>query len=373
MGLCGSKSLPDLANPNDIKLTGEDGMPQPSPIKQEQERQEVAATKMQAVVRGKSGRKVVPPLKQAPCNRYRVNVSAENFGDCLCGWPKANHSEVAFRSENAKGKRVDSFELRSKMEKKEKQACEEYRVNMAATNFGDCMCGRPRSEHTDIALTPVTPQKATTVDDKELRKKFVQKESADCVKYVLNMNSANFGECICGRPKAEHSVAALKNVNEASAKVNEAELRKKMTAKAKTDCLEFRLDMNPNAKFGQCVCGRPKQEHSDAALKVAEPSVAKKGFRKQDAEVRDLMIKKEFVSCTFYRLDVNPDAPFGQCVCGEPKARHSDLALSGKRMLAEKTKEETPPPPPLEVELPASPEQPVQPEPPPAESDPAKS
>ena len=36
----------------------------------------------------------------------------------------------------------------------------------------------------------------------------------------------------------------------------------------------------------------------------------------QDSEVRDKMLKKETVSCTHYRLDMDPSAPFGQCICG---------------------------------------------------------
>ena len=32
-------------------------------------------------------------------------------------------------------------------------ACDNYRVNLEAANFGDCVCGRPKSEHSEAALT----------------------------------------------------------------------------------------------------------------------------------------------------------------------------------------------------------------------------
>jgi len=353
------------------RLTSDEA-PEPETRTLQQEKhqeEERAAVRVQAAARGKAGRQVTPPLKLSPCNRYRVNVAADNFGDCLCGWAKGEHSTGAFLSEIKKGKRVDSFELRSKMEKKEKQACDEYRIDMQAVNFGDCICGRPKIEHKELALTPMKASpRAMPVDEKELHAKFTHVTKTDCLRYQVNMNAANFGECVCGRPKAEHTDAALKGlVEDASSKVDEAELRRKMTAKAKTDCTEFRLDMNPSAPFGQCICGRPKKEHSDAALKKAEPSQPKAGFRKQDAEVRDKMIQRQTVSCAFYRLDMDPAAPFGQCVCGQPKNLHSADALAGKGPSPEKAplppaeegaeaSLDKAPLPPAELQLPASPE-----------------
>jgi len=41
------------------------------------------------------------------------------------------------------------------------------------------------------------------------------------------------------------------------------------------DCAKYTLDMDPNAPFGQCTCGQPKALHSDAALGLTcAPAVA---------------------------------------------------------------------------------------------------
>ena len=54
----------------------------------------MAATRLQAASRGKAGREIAENKKHACCN-YRVNMKADNFGECLCGWMKASHSEDA--------------------------------------------------------------------------------------------------------------------------------------------------------------------------------------------------------------------------------------------------------------------------------------
>ena len=39
------------------------------------------------------------------------------------------------------------------------------------------------------------------------------------------------------------------------------------------------------------------------------------------------MIQRETVECERYELDMTPGVAFGQCKCGEPKAKHSDAAM----------------------------------------------
>ena len=87
------------------------------------------------------------------------------------------------------------------------------------------------------------------VDSGELRAKFVQKEMADCEKYRVNMESANFGECICGRPKAEHTSAALKAAEATRKTEDEAAMLERMTGKEKVTCMEYRINMDPGAPF----------------------------------------------------------------------------------------------------------------------------
>lgn len=342
MGCGGSKKSADVADPGDVTLQAGDA-PEKKPPEKEPEpevpagpppptAEEIAATnaatRLQACTRGATSRKEVNAMggKHAePCKRYRVNVSAANFGDCICGWPKAAHSAAALDSKAATGKRRDSKELKARQIKKDIADCEKYVINMEAATFGDCICGRPKADHSDAALG--TKSGLKRVDSGELRKKFVQKEMADCKVYRVNMESANFGECICGQPKAEHTDEALK-ASEATRKgESEEEVRARMTSKEKVDCMQYRIDMDPSAPFGQCLCGAPKEKHCAPAFK----GVKDKLERVDSGDLRQKMAQREKTGCDSFRLDMSPSAQFGVCVCGQPKAAHSDAALASPR------------------------------------------
>ena len=65
----------------------------------------------------------------------------------------------------------------------------------------------------------------TRMDSGEVRAKMVQKEYAECTNYQVMMgdNSVAFGTCVCGRPRAEHSEAALQAGAEKAGKAKRQE------------------------------------------------------------------------------------------------------------------------------------------------------
>lgn len=209
--------------------------------------------------------------------------------------------------------------------------CDQYRVDIAAENFGDCKCGFGKDLHAATAFSggfKVPTEKRNSAD---VRAGFVQKEYAQCEKYRVNLNSANFGECMCGAPKAEHSPEALAG-NAASGKKKAGEFKKRDSAdvragwvqKEKVECLRFEPDLTAGA-FGVCVCGAKRSDHTDAALSA--------GTGKQAAhhEMRDYVVcgvQKEFASCERYVVSMDPSVPFGQCACGAAKIDHSPEALA---------------------------------------------
>ena len=80
-----------------------------------------------------------------------------------------------------------------------------------------------------------------------------------------------------------------------------------------------------------CTCGAHRSEHSDAALARGADAAAKAkdGGLVDSAKVRSRFVQRTCVDCALFELDLDPAAPFGQCVCGEPKAKHSEAALRG--------------------------------------------
>ena len=101
--------------------------------------------------------------------------------------------------------------------------------------------------------------------------KFSRTEKASCTMYRVNLLSANFGECQCGLPKADHSDEALKENAEngrtgMTTRRNEEELRSKFVQREYVECASYEVDMRPGVPYGMCKCGAPRAEHSNAAL-----------------------------------------------------------------------------------------------------------
>ena len=313
-------------------------------------RQEMASVRIQTCMRGGLGRARARAQRQTgayaarkhPCERYRVDVNAADAGDCLCGFAKLVHSTAAFKCAAKPVKRVNSHALRKRMKKREVSLCQHYKVNMHAATVGECIhCGRPRAEHSEAALKATlkegpTTEKRTDADIQSHMKSPAKDNLAwECAKYVVNLQAAVTGECICGRSRGEHTKEALaasrkSNDNELFC-VDEDTLRVKMQRKQFVSCVRYQLDLNPSVPYGQCVCGALKASHTDSALRSSANS--EKAFTpRDDAEVRRKMVQRATCECTSYKLDVSPNAPFGQCVCGFPKAMHTDVALKGSKM-----------------------------------------
>ena len=127
--------------------------------------------------------------------------------------------------------------------------------------------------------------------EEELLAGFVRKTSVECTHYRVNLQSANFGECMCGMPKADHSEEALKENSENRATAmttrrDEVELRKTFVQREKVECAKYEVDMSPGALYGMCICGKPRAEHTEEALQGSKHEA--KG-RRSEAEVRAQM------------------------------------------------------------------------------------
>ena len=143
------------------------------------------------------------------------------------------------RPRTRSSQRETEDELRARLTYKEKASCTMYRVNLLSPNFGECMCGLPRASHSDEALKESAQQKGgagrtTRRDENELRRKFVQREVVDCTRYEVDMSpGVQYGVCKCGKPRAEHSDRALQGSKpELKAKRSEEDVIAQMKARA---------------------------------------------------------------------------------------------------------------------------------------------
>ena len=299
-----------------------------------------ASLALTKVARGFLARQRVDHLRRA-CSSYRVNMKAETFGHCFCGWVRSAHTAAALapKCERIEAKKVKSPELRAKFFQRELASCTRYEVDLVAATVGQCKCGRARAEHSTAALAKSDDKGKSNevVDAEKLRATFLQREKTTCVMFVVNMTTGRFGECMCGKLRADHTAHALAAGEAKSSAahptelVMSPELRKKFLQKQTVECTQFVVNMNAS-RFGECKCGKLRAEHS--ALAVSSKVKSSNATIDSDALHRKFT-QCELVECEQYVLDMlTPGVPFGQCLCGEPKRKHSAEALQPRRRSA---------------------------------------
>jgi hypothetical protein len=88
------------------------------------------------------------------CDDYRVDVAAGEFGTCKCGFKKAEHSTQAQKAApSAPRQKRATIAAGAVMQQKlaggssGSGTCEEFRVDMVAGEFGMCVFGFKKAEH----------------------------------------------------------------------------------------------------------------------------------------------------------------------------------------------------------------------------------
>lgn len=80
--------------------------------------------------------------------------------------------------------------------------------------------------------------------------------------------------------------------------------------KEMADCPKFELNMSPNAAFGTCTCGRPRAEHTDAAL--AHDEARKAAVRKESEELRrEMGLKQEAIGAAVESQGTKTEVKYG--------------------------------------------------------------
>ena len=228
--------------------------PELSPSSTAQLREAVAkaALAIATAARAHLARKRVDRMRR-PCSVYQINMAAGTFGECQCGWAKAVHSASALtagRQSNDRqlatklDKRLTSEELHATFAQRKLSTCVKYEVNMQSINFGECKCGAPKADHSTEALAAGDKTKAAAVDSPTLRASFVQREKVQCTMYAVNLQSGAMGECMhCGFPRAVHTDTALRpeKADAQVALVDGEALRATFVQKETAECLKFEV------------------------------------------------------------------------------------------------------------------------------------
>jgi len=90
----------------------------------------------------------VPREKTAvPCNEYETDVYAADFGVCLCGHPKKAHNSSSAAKGPSYAQRTPSKRAVEASAPTDGGVCFNYAIDVTAKDFGTCVCGYPKAAH----------------------------------------------------------------------------------------------------------------------------------------------------------------------------------------------------------------------------------
>mmetsp|Transcript_14004 Transcript_14004/g.22688 ORF Transcript_14004/g.22688 Transcript_14004/m.22688 type:complete len:262 (+) Transcript_14004:347-1132(+) len=88
----------------------------------------------------------VAPASGGPCMNFRLDVTASEFGMCKCGYRQSEHKAKA---DNPARRALQSLKVTAAMKPavKADRPCDNYVADVTASEFGMCVCGWHKSEH----------------------------------------------------------------------------------------------------------------------------------------------------------------------------------------------------------------------------------
>lgn len=169
------------------------------------------------------------------CTRYELDLIGKSYGDCVCGLPRVAHRSEAFKRNNVPSKRpqgkansvLDSISegksespsgsSRAKpnppKQPKQQLSKQETLSKCAETRVVESpKPGTSRFTRADANRQNRTSNRISMLSLFGKASRSSSLQYAVCGSYELDMEGATFGDCKCGRPRADHSPEALKKI-----------------------------------------------------------------------------------------------------------------------------------------------------------------
>jgi len=141
-----------------------------------------------------------------------------------------------------------------------------------------------------------------------------------CSNYCLDTVAPRFGQCVCGYPKQAH---AVKDENKAAValKALSAKASSSMSGMQMKPCSDFKADTK-SEEFGMCICGHLKHAH---VVKEVNPAAAARA--RLDTKAVTAAQVNACEPCSDFRADIR-SASFGMCLCGHSQSAHKEKTIN---------------------------------------------
>lgn len=143
-----------------------------------------------------------------PCQNYRVDLTATGFAICKCGYPRDAHGE---KQENRASQVLSNFRKTQtsagggdSLSNGSGKPCKLYRIDVTAQRFGDCKCGFPKDAHVEKDMNNAAKALKKLRSTQSAKDNFRARTGKPCDNYKVDTTAENFGTCLCGFPKDDH-------------------------------------------------------------------------------------------------------------------------------------------------------------------------
>ena len=202
------------------------------------------------------------------------------------------------------------------------KACTDYRVDMTAKAFGDCVCGFPKAAHSLNGAPTGSRNRCNTAPGGGVSA--VAAARSRCISAAGTASTPAPAACINRTGRAVTVSAANQPSFSPSVPATNGD-------EGSVACSDYKIDVTA-ARFGDCLhCGRPKLEHKSSAVptgsRVRGTSAAPRPFA--PPVLASAPSTEQPVACDDYRMDLtSPKA--GVCKnCGCAKSLHTAVRPAG--------------------------------------------
>lgn len=164
------------------------------------------------------------------CDSFELDTKANQFSSCKCGFPTAAHQTKPRVTAIEHRARTAASAVKGPFPATADEACGNYGVDIFAFRFGDCKCGFPKADHNlskpqpsqpkplrsqvpaaaiplqaAVNASTLGPVNPTAASQAAAAPTAARTESAACNNYRVDSTAARFGDCESGFPKMAHT------------------------------------------------------------------------------------------------------------------------------------------------------------------------
>jgi len=187
-------------------------------------------------------------MASSPCSDYRIDATALQFGQCVCGHPKQAHISKGENKAAAALRALKKVSGTGMSDGQQSMPCSTYTLDPLGSVFGQCRCGHLKDAHIAKERNPAEAARSRLNPNK---REAVTKSEEPCSNFIVDTTSDQFGVCICGHKRDAHNAQEVNRAEAALLAMKEKNAKKEAAKKASEDAARLEVELKIKAEEGR--------------------------------------------------------------------------------------------------------------------------